>query len=109
DFAGIPFNSEAFRNKWQEIARRDPEGFKREQKAYITKTHYQPQIEKIQRETGLRVDKLSPAMQNVIFSTAVQHGANTDIIINAIKQTGKTTSEQELINKIYDLRWSGGQ
>lgn len=109
EFEGIAFNSQAFQNKWKEIAQRDPQGFKAEQKAYIGQTHYQPQLDKIARETGLNVNRLSPAMQDVIWSTAVQHGANTDIIVNALKQLGRNATEEQVINKIYDLRWSGGQ
>lgn len=109
EFAGLAFNSPQFRNKWAQVAKKDPTGFANAQKAYIAKTHYEPQLAKIERETGLKIARLSPAMKDVIWSTAVQHGANTPIVVSALKQLGRGASEAKVIDHIYNLRWSGGQ
>lgn len=108
-FKGLAFNSPQFRNRWAQVAQRDPNGFAQAQKAYIAKTHYEPQLQKIQQETGLQIARLSPAMKDVIWSTAVQHGANSPIVVNALKTLGKGATEAQVIDKIYGLRWSGGQ
>jgi len=108
EFQGLTFNSEAWRNKWKEVAQKDPQNFGAEQKQYIAKTHFNPQVQKIQK-AGYDISNYSNVLQDVVWSTAVQHGANNNIVINAIKSLGQNAPEQELIKKIYDLRWSGGR
>jgi len=48
-------------------------------------------------------------LNEVIFSTAVQHGPNTDVITKALAKIGKNANEEQLIRAIYDERWSGGK
>jgi len=107
EFKGIPFNSKAFQNKWKEIAKTDPNGFKQAQESYIQTTHVQPQLNKL-AEAGFDPNKLSPTLKEVIFSTAVQHGPNNNIILKALKLAGPNASEADIIKKIYNERWSGG-
>ncbi len=108
EFQGIAFNSTAFRNKWKEVARKDPKGFDQAQRSYIGKTHYEPQINKL-ASAGVNVENLSPVLRDVIWSTAVQHGPANNIVANAIRSVGENASEADLIKKIYALRWSGGR
>lgn len=108
DFAGIPFNSQAWQNKWKEVAKRDPKGFDEAQHNYIIQTHYEPQADKL-AAIGVNVNRLSPTLQDVIFSTAVQHGANTDVIEKVFKRLGPNAPEAELVKAIYNERWNGGK
>jgi len=108
EFSGLTFNSKAWRDKWKEVAQKDPEGFKRAQKDYIAKTHYEPQIDRLAR-AGIDTSNLSQVMKDVIWSTAVQHGANTDVIEKAMKRAGPNASDEEIIKNIYEERWSGGR
>lgn len=108
EFKGIPFNSQAFQNKWKEIAKRDPAGFGQSQHDFIEKTHLGPQTEKLAK-LGLDSSQLSPVLNDVIWSTAVQHGPNNNIVVNAINSLPEDATEADLIKKIYDLRWSGGK
>nr|WP_246276680.1 S8 family serine peptidase [Microcoleus asticus] len=97
--------TKAFNNKWKEIASRDAEEFSAAQHEYIKITHYDPLANKLRKTLDLDVNKHSQALQNVIWSTAVQHGANTKLVNNALK--GKNISqlsESELINAIYAER-----
>lgn len=107
DFTGIPFNSQKFQQKWKEIAARDPQGFLQAQHNYIQKTHFDPQAQKLQSE-GINVSSLPQIVKDVIWSTAVQHGPNNDIIKQAFKMT-KTGKIADLITNIYNLRWAGGR
>lgn len=107
-FAGIPFNSKAWQNKWKEVAKRDPEGFGQAQHDYIARTHYTPQVNKLAR-SGINVGRYSPVLQDVIFSTAVQHGPETDVVEKAFSKVGRNATEKELIKAIYNERWSGGK
>ena len=107
-FQGLNFNSSAWQETWKDIARRDPDGFKEAQKKYIEQTHYQPQVDKLSK-AGIDTSGLSDVMKDVIWSTAVQHGANTDVVVKALKKAGPDATEAEKIKAIYDERWSGGQ
>lgn len=106
-FEGLAFNSPQFRQRWQEVAKADPQGFADAQHSYIEKTHFAPQAAKL-ASLGLDVEDLSPALKDVIWSTSVQHGPATKIIENALRSLPSTATEQDLIKKIYELRWSGG-
>lgn len=103
-FAGIPFNSAQFQQKWKEIAQKDPQGFADAQHKYIEKTHLSPIISRLSQK-GIDVNSLSPIVKDVMWSTAVQHGPGTKIIEQAMA-TAK--DEQDFIKKVYQLRWNGG-
>jgi hypothetical protein len=108
DFQGIAFNSPQFRQKWKEVARRDPQGFKQAQQSFIEQTHIAPQMQKL-ASAGINPARYSPVFQEVLFSTAVQHGPNNDVIEKAIKRVGANASEDALIKAIYEERWAGGK
>lgn len=107
DFAGITFNSDAFRTKWKEVAKKDPEGFATAQEDYIATTHFEPLAAKAAK-AGLDLSERSPVLAQVIFSTGVQHGANTDVVNRAIKKVGANADDATLIKAIYNERWGGG-
>jgi hypothetical protein len=107
DFQGLKFNSPQFQQKWKEVASRDPQGFEQAQHSFIEKTHFQPQEQKLS-SLGININTLSPVVKDVIWSTAVQHGPDNNIVASAFKSLPKTATEADLINKIYQLRWSGG-
>ncbi len=106
-FQGLTFNSPEWRNRWKQVAQQDPNGFYNAQKAYIAKTHFEPQVQKLS-SIGLRIDQLSPATLNAVWSTAVQHGPNTNIVANAVKKLPQGATEADLIKQIYTDRWAGG-
>jgi len=108
EFRGLTFNSEAWKNKWKEVAKKDPDGFKQTQHEYIGQTHYAPQIKKL-AGAGINENTLSPALRDVIWSTAVQHGANTNIVINALKSLPSNATDEQKIRAIYKNRWAGGK
>lgn len=108
EFKGIKFNSPEFRSKWKEVAAKDPQGFEKAQHDYIVKTHLEPQEQKL-ASVGFDLNRHSPVLRDVVFSTAVQHGAGTDVVQNAIRKVGKNASDKDLIKAIYDERWSGGR
>jgi len=107
-FKGIKFGTKLFRDTWKKVAKKDPEGFGAAQKEHIKTTHYDPQAKKLSK-AGLDVNKYSSALQNVVWSVAVQHGANTNVVTNAFKNAGKNASEEDIIREIYKERWLGGQ
>lgn len=103
EFQGLEFNSNNWQNKWKEIATREPEKFKTAQKDYIKQNFYEPQLQKL-AEYGVNTSNLPPALQDVIWSTAVQHGGNTDVIIRALESLSDDATLEDIINAIYDER-----
>lgn len=103
-FANIPFNSAQFQQRWKQVASQDPQGFAQAQHDYIAKTHLEPIVRRLQSE-GFDVSHMSPAVHDVLWSTAVQHGPGTKIIEQALN-TAK--DEQDFIRKVYALRWNNG-
>lgn len=107
EFRGLPFNSQQFQNKWKQIAQRDPQGFLNAQHQFIQKTHFEPQVKKL-KDAGINIASFPQIVKDVIWSTAVQHGPNNDIIKQAVAKT-KSGNPEELIRNIYALRWAGGR
>ena len=59
---------------WRTIAAEDPKRFTQLQHEFIEKTHYLPALEEITQRTGVNLAKAPTALQEVLWSTAVQHG-----------------------------------
>lgn len=94
---------------WRAIAKEQPERFESLQEAYISESHYKPALQSITRNTGLSEERLSAAMREVIWSTAVQHGpaGAARIFDRADDMSGKpgdAAYERKLINNVYALR-----
>lgn len=107
EFAGIPFNSPEFRSRWKQIAQEDPQGFAQAQEQYIAKTHFEPLAAKA-AQAGLDLSQRSPVLAEVIFSTGVQHGGNTDVVNRALAKVGADASDEDIIKAIYNERWGNG-
>lgn len=96
-------------NEWRAIAKEQPERFERLQESFIHESHYKPALEAIEKSTGIDSASLSPAMREVIWSTAVQHGPGgaARIFARADDLSGKPTEasyERKLINNVYNVR-----
>ncbi|MCR5563634.1 MAG: hypothetical protein K6F46_09795 [Desulfovibrio sp.] len=99
----------AMPDEWRAIAKEQPKRFEALQESYIVASHYQPALNSIIERTGLTEDSISPAMREVIWSTAVQHGpaGAARIFARADKASGKPTDlayERRLINNVYEIR-----
>lgn len=93
-----------FDTAWKALAKKDPKGFEQLQHNFIRQSHYDPAANKIKSSTGLDVSKYSPALQNVLWSVSVQHGAGgaNNIFKNAGIRAGM--SEADIIKKVYAER-----
>ncbi|WP_165075094.1 MULTISPECIES: hypothetical protein [unclassified Desulfovibrio] len=94
---------------WRAIAAEQPERFEELQESFIRESHYRPALEAIVKRTGLEADSLSPAMREVIWSTAVQHGpaGAARIFDRADDVSGKPEDagyERKLISNVYQIR-----
>ena len=94
---------------WKKIAASDPVRFSKLQFDFIEKSHYAPALQEISQRTGLDVSKAPRALQEVLWSTAVQHGPNgaakifTKAIGHAQAGNGRVKLDQ-LIGSVYALR-----
>jgi type VI secretion system secreted protein VgrG len=99
-----------FGTAWTATAQRQPDTFFDAQNGYIARTHFDPVVARVQRQTGLDMTSRSPAVQDVVWSMAVQHGAAPALVAEAVNGLkGVITSDdpgydQALINKLYDVR-----
>lgn len=115
--AAGPFNTGgrggAVPREWKRIAAEDPERFARLQQDFIADTHYVPALQEIQERTGVDVQAQSQALQEVLWSTAVQHGPRgaARIFSRAISGGGPSSGDgsqfdRTLIKKVYSARGS---
>jgi hypothetical protein len=79
DFAGLTPGSAEFSAKWTEIATRFPAQFKTAEHEFIKRTHFDPLCQKIKTDDGVDITQCSHAMQDAIWSSAVQHGPNANV------------------------------
>lgn len=78
-FTNLTPGGSQFTAVWKEIASSQPDKFQRSQHDFIKQTHFDPLVQKIINEDGLNVLTRSHTLQDVIWSTAVQHGSNSRI------------------------------
>jgi hypothetical protein len=69
DFDGLTPGTERFNTKWKELAKQD--SFAEDQYDFIKRTHYDPQAAALKRD-GLDLTRRGPAVQDALWSTAVQ-------------------------------------
>jgi hypothetical protein len=109
EFKGLKGGSDEFTKKWKELAKRSPEGLRANEHAFIKETHYDPQVRKLEKELKLDVTKRGAALRDVVWSVAVQHGPNTDVIVAAAKPLLKDAklddvTDEALIRAVYAER-----
>ena len=104
---------------WKELAAAEPQRFEELQDDFIRKSHFEPAMQNIAESTGIAFEKMPAALQEVVFSTAVQHGPSgaARIIAKAVDrvgagklQTAQASPEnikragRDLIKQIYSIR-----
>ncbi len=96
--------------EWRQIAGEDSERFERLQHDFINGETYAPARDMIRDRTGLDFDNAPPALREVLWSTAVQHGATGAArifgkVIDRFAASGHDGDfNTSLINGVYDTR-----
>jgi len=99
-FAGLKVGSKGFDKKWRELSKNKE--FNDEQYQFIKKTHYDKQLNKLKND-GIDLSGRSRAVQEAVWSTAVQFGGNTKLINNALEDKDvKKLSDSDIIKAIQD-------
>ena len=108
DFQNLKAGSAEFTACWKRIAKNETDAFQKCQHEFIKKTHYDLLVAKILNEDGLDVNSRSHALQDVVWSTAVQHGGASTIVHKALARVkvDKTDPgyDEQLIRAIYAER-----
>nr|WP_243299146.1 hypothetical protein [Bacillus litorisediminis] len=101
---GYTPGSSGFNNAWKQLAQKDAKGFDALQHGFIKQSHYDPAANKIKSSLGIDINKYSPAVQNVLWSTAVQHGSQG--ALNVFRNAGirPGMSEADIIRRVYAER-----
>ena len=85
EFTNLTPGESSFTTKWKEIANSHTQAFQDTQHDYIKQTHFDPLVKKINNDDGLDVTTRSHALQDVVWSTSVQHGKNTSVVHRALE------------------------
>lgn len=108
DFQNLTAGSAEFTACWKRIAASDVDAFQKCQHAYIKQTHYDLLVAKILNDDQLDVNTRSRALQDVVWSTAVQHGGNTSMVHKALANVRcariDPAFDEQLIRAIYAER-----
>ena len=108
DFQNLNAGSAEFTACWKRIAANEPDAFQKCQHEYIKMTHYDLLAAKILSDDGLDVNTRSRALQDVVWSTAVQHGGATSMIHKALANVtcARTDAgfDEQLIRAVYAER-----
>lgn len=107
-FGNLKPGTKEFNDRWKGLAKEQPEQFKQAQEKYIRDTHFNPQSQML-KALGVPLEKYSETLEQVIYSTSVQHGPNNDVVKKAMAKVGPNASEEEVIKAIYEERWAGGK
>lgn len=108
DFQNLTAGTADFTACWKRIAATETDAFQKCQHEYIKKTHYDLLVAKILNDDGLDVNTRSRALQNVVWSTAVQHGGATSMVHKALANVTCARTDpafdEKLIRAIYAER-----
>jgi murein DD-endopeptidase MepM/ murein hydrolase activator NlpD len=108
DFQGLAPGTAQFTAVWKRIATERTADFQNAQHSYIKATHYDLLAAKVFLDDAVDVNTRSRALQDVIWSTAVQHGGATPIVHRAIASlacaASDPTYDKQLICAIYAER-----
>lgn len=96
-------------SEWKKIAAENPKRFESLQDDFIMRTNYEPAANNIEARTALNVEGFSPALKEVLLSTAVQHGPNgaARIFANAANAAGRPADpgQTDLDSQDFDKRF----
>ncbi|WP_139488428.1 LysM peptidoglycan-binding domain-containing protein [Brevibacillus dissolubilis] len=91
-----------FDTKWKAIGSSNPQLFLKLQHDYTKHRYYDAAAQKLKEKKGFDINKKSLALQNVLWSTAVQH--NDTGAVEIFSMVNLWGSEEQIINAVYQER-----
>ena len=108
DFQNLIPGTADFSACWKRIATNQTDAFQKCQHEFIKRTHYDPLAAKILSDDDVDVNTRTTTLQNVVWSTAVQHGPGTPIVHRALANVSSKPSDpqydEQVIRAIYAER-----
>ena len=102
-FNGLEPATSGFDSKWQELASSQREAFEKDQHDYVKRVYYDVMLANLAR-TGLDLSGFGPAVQDLIWSTAVQFGpSRTSIFTEPLKGKSKL-SDSDIVNIVSEYK-----
>lgn len=106
EFKGLKPGTSAFNEKWKELANANPEQFKKAQHDFIKRTHYDVTMKQLQN-AGIDLSDRGKAVQEMLWSTSVQHGAGGAFSLIRKALIGKdinNMTQEDIINAVMDYK-----
>ncbi|MCX7823517.1 MAG: chitosanase [Syntrophobacterales bacterium] len=100
----------SFPHEWKAIAKESPEEFARLQHEFIRERYFEPVCAMIKNETGIDIKGEPPALQEMVWSMAVQHGVGGAVSIfkkalsDVVMNSGEGIDREEMVERIYEIR-----
>jgi len=109
EFKDLQGGTSEFTAKWKELAKADAAALHKNEHEFIKATHHDIQAAKLNADSKLDVGTRSAALQDVVWSTAVQHGPKTTLITKVLKELTQATkladvTDEVIIKAIYAER-----
>ena len=101
-FDGLTPGSSEFSDKWRELVKSDESKFHEAEHTFTRVTHYDIQIQKIADSQHVDMRCHSHALNDVIWSTCVQHGPATDVVTTAMSTLRPPTETRDYDVKLID-------
>jgi hypothetical protein len=93
---------ENFDAAWTNIALTNRDEFLKVQQNYVKQTYYDKVAQSLKSKYGFDIDKRSPALQESLWSTVVQHGVGGTLCI--FSKLNLNNSDSNIINDLYNER-----
>ena len=107
-FNGLTPATPPFDAKWKELAATDTEAFAKSQHNFIIQRHYTPQLQAIKTELGYDFSTRGKAIQDMVWSTAVQYRGNTPKLIERAQKESRldfhTATDAEIIIAVQNTK-----
>lgn len=99
-----------FPQEWKAIATESPEEFARLQHEFIRERYFEPACSMIKSETGIDIHNEPRALQEMVWSMAVQHGVGGAVSIfkRALSDVAMglegEISREDVVERVYEIR-----
>jgi hypothetical protein len=105
-FKGLKAGTKEFSDKYKQVAAQHGSAFEASQKSYVDVNYFGSAAKSIKSKIGLDVVSRGRAVQELVYSTAVQYGASkcASIFATVLGKNAAKMSDAEIINKIQDYK-----
>lgn len=106
NFQGLTPGTKEFNDAYKALSSSKGDEFAAAQKSYIDRTHFQPMVQSVSKDTGIDLSKRSNALNEAMYSTSVQYGGSLgpSVVRAAWKGMSPDATDEQLITKLQDYK-----